>query len=84
MPLTINTDDPSISDITLTDEYWVAVQAMGVSLDQIKQTIVTAAEASFQRPQDRARLADWFRKQLGQEDDEYVAGAGERSDTASQ
>jgi adenosine deaminase len=62
--LTINTDDPSVSDTTLTDEYWVAMQAMGVSLDQIKQTIVTAAEVSFQPPEERALLAVWFRKEL--------------------
>jgi adenosine deaminase len=68
IPVSINTDDPSISDTTLTDEYWVAVQAMGVSLDQIKRTIVTAAQASFQTPDDAERLADWFRSELGQED----------------
>jgi adenosine deaminase len=63
--LSINTDDPSVSDTTLTDEYWVAMQAMGVSLDQIKQTIVTAAEVSFQPAKERALLADWFRQELG-------------------
>ena len=62
--LSINTDDPSLTDTTLTDEYWVAMQAMGVSLDQIKQTIVTAAEVSFQTPEERTLLADWFRKKL--------------------
>jgi adenosine deaminase len=64
VPLSINTDDPSVSDTTLTDEYWVAMQAMRVSLAQIKQTIVTAAEVSFQPPEERALLADWFRKEL--------------------
>jgi adenosine deaminase len=62
--LSINTDDPSVSDTTLTDEYRVAMQAMRVTLDQIKRTIVTAAEVSFQLPEERARLADWFRKEL--------------------
>jgi adenosine deaminase len=65
VPLSINTDDPSVSDTTLTDEYRVAIQAMGVTLDQIKQTIVTAAEVSFQTAEERALLADWFRKELG-------------------
>jgi adenosine deaminase len=67
VPLSINTDDPSVSDTTLTDEYWVAMQAMGVTLDQIKQTIVTAAQVSFQPPQERALLADWFRRELRRE-----------------
>jgi adenosine deaminase len=63
--VTINTDDPSISDTTLTDEYMMVVLAMGVSLEQIKHTIVTAAESSFQLPKERTRLAAWFRKELG-------------------
>ncbi len=62
--VSINTDDPSVSDTTLTDEYWVAVSAMRISVDQIKQTIVTAAEASFQPPEERKRMASWFRREL--------------------
>ncbi|RLC90153.1 MAG: adenosine deaminase [Chloroflexi bacterium] len=65
--VTINTDDPSISDTTLTDEYLTVTLAMGVTLEQIKRTIVTAAESSFQPPDERRRLAEWFRKELGLE-----------------
>lgn len=64
IPVSINTDDPSISDTTLTDEYRIAMSAMGLTLDQIKQSIVTAAEASFRPPHSRQRLADWLRKTL--------------------
>ena len=63
--VTINTDDPSIFDATLTDEYLVAVMAMGVTLGQIKNSIVTAVEASFQPPDERRRLVEWFRRELG-------------------
>jgi adenosine deaminase len=63
--VTINTDDPSVSDTTLTDEYVVAMLAMGVTLKQIKRTIVMAVEGSFQPPEERERLAEWFRKELG-------------------
>lgn len=65
IPVSINTDDPSVSDTTLTDEYRIAMSAMRVSLDQIKRSIVTAAEASFQRADARQRLASWFREALG-------------------
>lgn len=77
LPVSINTDDPSISDTTLTDEYWVAASAMGISLDQIKRTIVTAAEASFQPPEDRKRMAAWFRRALQLNDD---AGRADMTD----
>jgi adenosine deaminase len=63
--VTLNTDDPSISDTTLTDEYLVIMLAMGVTLEQIKRAIVTAAESSFQPPDKRRRLANWFRRELG-------------------
>ncbi len=64
VPVCINTDDPSVSDTTLTDEYWVAVSAMRIRFEQIKKTIVTAAEASFQPTADRRRMTTWFREQL--------------------
>lgn len=72
--VTINTDDPSVSDTTLTDEYMVAMLAMGLSLDQIKRMIIMAAEASFQPPEERARLAEWFCRRL--DISERVTGEG--------
>jgi adenosine deaminase len=62
--VTLNTDDPSISDTTLTDEYLTVMMAMGVTLEQIKHAIVTAIEGSFQPPEERRRLAGWFRREL--------------------
>jgi adenosine deaminase len=63
--VTLNTDDPSISDTTLTDEYLTVMLAMGVTLEQIKHTIMTAVHSSFQPPDERTRLAEWFRTELG-------------------
>jgi len=62
--VTINTDDPSICDTTLTDEYMVVVSAMGLMLDEIKQAILVAIDVSFQPESDRERLAEWFRQEL--------------------
>jgi adenosine deaminase len=63
--VTLNTDDPSISDTTLTDEYMTAMLAMGVTLEQIERAIMTAVEGSFQPPDEQERLAEWFRAELG-------------------
>jgi adenosine deaminase len=63
--VTINTDDPSISDTTLTDEYMTAMLAMGVTLEQIKRTIIMGAEGSFQPPDERRRLVEWFCQEFG-------------------
>lgn len=45
--VTINTDDPGISKITLTDEYRRAHDQLGLTVPQIKQTILDAAGAAF-------------------------------------
>jgi adenosine deaminase len=63
--VTINTDDPSVSDTTLTDEYMTAMLAMGVTLEQIKHTILTGLAGSFQTPTERKQLVQWFQKELG-------------------
>ncbi|MEA3377813.1 MAG: adenosine deaminase [Chloroflexota bacterium] len=74
LPVSVNTDDPSVSDTTLTNEYWIAVSTMNITLDQIKHMIVTAAEASFQPPDDRRRLAAWFRRKLALDDETDTTG----------
>jgi adenosine deaminase len=61
---TVNTDDPSVCDTTLTDEYVVAVLEMGITIGQIRSTILTAIEGSFQPPEERARLTERFRQEL--------------------
>jgi adenosine deaminase len=65
--VTINTDDPSVSDTTLTDEYVVVMLTMGMTLGQIKQTIMMAIEGSFQSEEEKEQLAEWFGKELGLE-----------------
>lgn len=72
--VTINTDDPSVSDTTLTDEYVVAMLALGMTFEQIKRTIVMAAESAFLLPGEREQLAAWFRKELGMLDGERDLG----------
>ena len=61
--VTINTDDPSISDTTLSDEYLVAALGMGLTLDAIRRAVFNALEASFlssrEKRQLRKRLAPW-------------------------
>jgi hypothetical protein len=39
--------------------------AMGVTLEQIKHTILTGIAGSFQPPDARKQTALWFQKELG-------------------
>lgn len=62
--VTINTDDPSISSTTLTDEYLVASGVIGIPLRAIRQMVLTAAEAAFLPRAERQRLVEWFQQAL--------------------
>lgn len=47
VPVTLNTDDPSVSDTTLTDEYLVALIAMGIKMNHLRRMNVYALRAAF-------------------------------------
>lgn len=57
---TLNTDDPSISDTTLTDEYLIAITAMGLGLEQIRTAVFNALEAAFLSREEQEALREQF------------------------
>jgi len=61
---TINTDDPSISAISLTDEYVLAVTKLGFTIDDVKQNILNAASVAFLPDDQRARLVEKIKEAL--------------------
>ena len=63
--MTINTDDPSVSDTTLADEYYLAVSAMGVQMSELRPMVIIAAEAAFLPADEKAALVERLRKELG-------------------
>jgi adenosine deaminase len=64
LPVTLNTDDPSISDTTLSDEYVVAVQTLGLPKGMIYRALRNSIEAAFIPEEERGALRDQFRKAL--------------------
>ncbi len=64
--VTINTDDPSISRITLADEYRVATESLGMSEAALQHCILQAARSAFLPPEERdalvTQLESEFRK----------------------
>lgn len=62
--VTINTDDPSISRITLSHEYYVACENLGLSEDVLKQRIIAAAQAAFLPVAEREMLVTQLKKEL--------------------
>lgn len=61
IPVTINTDDPSISNTTLTDEFLVANRGIGVPFRDLRHMTLNAAEAAFLPEPEKNRLIDWFK-----------------------
>lgn len=53
---TINTDDPGISQITLSDEYATACEKIGLSLENLKDRVIAAAQAAFLPELERKHL----------------------------
>ncbi|TLN16759.1 adenosine deaminase, partial [bacterium] len=64
--VTLNTDDPSISQICLSDEYRVAVEELGLMQAQLEGLTLSAARASFLRPQERDALVAQLQAEIEQ------------------
>ena len=62
--MTINTDDPSISNTTLSDEFMIAVLEIGVDISQVVQIIFNGIDAAFLSRQEKEQLWNSFRTQL--------------------
>lgn len=65
LQVTINTDDPGISNIRLSDEYFTAVSELGVSSETLKGMILVAAQASFLPKSSIRKLEASLQEQLG-------------------
>jgi adenosine deaminase len=62
--VTFNTDDPSISQITLGNEYRVAVEDLNIPKDVLKERILAGAQAAFLPDGDKKKLVDSLKKEL--------------------
>lgn len=62
--VTLNTDDPSISRITLSHEYHVVCDDLGLSDAALKERVLAAARAAFLPPADRQALVAQMQKGL--------------------
>ncbi len=62
--VTFNTDDPSISQITLSNEYRIACEEMKLSKETLAERILAAARVSFLPDSDKKKLVDSLTKEL--------------------
>jgi len=64
LQVTLNSDDPSICGIRLSDEYRAAMQHFGLSLDSLRGMILAAAQAAFLPARDKRRLERQLQAEL--------------------
>ncbi len=62
--VTINTDDPSISRITLSHEYYTACEDLRMPQNTLRQRIVAAADACFLSENEKEPLVNQLTKDL--------------------
>lgn len=64
LKVTLNTDDPSISDTTLTDEYLFAMAGMGLHWKDLLRILENAVEAAFLSEEERRILARRLQQEI--------------------
>ncbi|MBL8050976.1 MAG: adenosine deaminase [Anaerolineales bacterium] len=64
LKVTVNTDDPSISRITLANEYQIVCEKLKVPLDELKKSIIIAAESAFLKDDEKEKLINSLKKEL--------------------
>ena len=62
--ITIGTDDPSISRITLSDEYHLAGERLGMENKQLQERLLAAAQASFLPKNECSELVKQLHEEL--------------------
>lgn len=60
IPVTLNTDDPSISDINLSHEFNVAVREAKLTYDDLRRMTFTAIETAYLKPEEKAVLRQHY------------------------
>lgn len=62
--VTINTDDPSISRITLSHEYYTACEDLHMPQDVLRRCILAAAQSGFLAPKEKEKLVSLLKQEL--------------------
>ena len=65
--VTINTDDPTLCQTTLTNEYMIAIKELGLSTHDIRKIILNGVYSAFLNEKERREILKRFCKTLIQE-----------------
>jgi len=74
LQVSLNTDDPAVSGIRLSDEYQTAMEKLGLSLESLQMLVLAAAQSAFLPTKPKAALLADLQRTFGL----AVEGASER------
>ncbi|MCE1246928.1 MAG: adenosine deaminase [Firmicutes bacterium] len=72
IPVTINSDDPSVSNITLTDDYVKIVDKFGFTLRDVEKFVMNGLDAAFLPKDEKEALRQKYGAEIAQVEQEYV------------
>lgn len=61
--VTINSDDPTMFDTSITNEYLVLIQKFGFSLEEIRKINFNSIQASFMTEEEKNAMKEIFNKE---------------------
>jgi adenosine deaminase len=64
LSVTINTDDPSVSRITLSHEYQHVCEKLNMPINILKKSVIRAAQASFLADDEKVKLVESLKLEL--------------------
>lgn len=70
LDVTVNTDDPSMFQIDLSDEYELTCETLGLGLDALQGTVLNAAKAAFLPEEKKKELIDSLKEEFEENDKE--------------
>jgi adenosine deaminase len=74
IPVTINTDDPAVSGITLGHEYETALEHCGLTLPDLEKVILNGVDAAFLPSGEKQALKAQFERQIAEVEAWRVSG----------
>jgi adenosine deaminase len=64
LQVTLNTDDPGVSNIRLSDEYRIAIEELGLSITSLKALLFVAVQGAFLPAQEKRELESKLKEEV--------------------
>ena len=64
--VTVNSDDPTMFNTSISEEYLVLVQKLGFRMSDLKRLSINSIDASFMSDEDKERMKSQFEKEWQQ------------------